>query len=266
MNRTVLAAVLSVLLGLAGCAAVVVYARQADERALHGQRAVRVLLARVPIPAGTTGQALRDGQLTEVVTMPASSVPSDALSRIEEALLPLVVTADLRPRQLLLRGSFGEAAPNSGGLRIPAGQLAVTVAVRMPSAVAGYVQPGALVAVYDTFNVAEGKGARPVPAGDGLTSSHTYNQATRLLLSGALVLAVGGRAAGSNPDAATGTSGGLPANDAAAVPVTVAVTAEDAVRLVHAAQTGVLYLALLGGGTELHVGDGVDNTSLFPGG
>ena len=267
MRRALLAACVAVLLALVGCVAVTLYAKTADARALRGQRAVRVLVAHARIAAGTTGQSIRDGHEVDVVTVPAATVPADALSAIDDSLLTLAVSADQQPRQLLLRGAFGTPAGNSGGLAIPDGMLAVSVSMRMPAQVAGYVQPGSQVAVFDTFNVAEGKGtpAGPVPAGDGLANNHGYDQATRLLLAKVRVLAVGTHAAADKASGGTGLSGSSSAQgDAQAVLVTVAASQDDAQRLVHAAQTGVLYLALLGAGTDPHPGAGTDNYSLFP--
>jgi len=200
--------------------------------------------------------------------MPAATVPADALSGIDTALADLAVTADQQPRQLLLRGAFDNPTVHSGGLAVPDGMLAVSVSMRVPAQVAGYVQPGSTVAVFDTFNVAEGKGT--VPAGDGLASSHEYDQATRLLLAKVQVLAIGGKgtpgALTVPAPAQTQAANGTPAPDSATVLVTVAVNQDQAQRLVQAAQTGALYLALLGNGVDVKPGTGVDNYSLFGGG
>jgi pilus assembly protein CpaB len=270
MKRSILAALVAVVLAAVGCVAVAAYVRTADKRALAGQKAVQVLVVRKKIPAGTTGQAIRTGGYAELVIMPAATVPADALGGIDAPLLELAVTGDQQPRQLLLRGAFDAPIIHSGGLAVPDGMLAVSVSMRVPAQVAGYVQPGSPVAVFNTFTVADGKGQGHVPAGDGLASNHDYNQATRLLLPKVQVLAIGGRGTpgaqvgpqpAPSPSAST-TGGGQPA-DSTAVLVTVAVTQEQAQRLVHAAQTGNLYLALLGDGAEARPGAGVDNYSLF---
>jgi pilus assembly protein CpaB len=153
--------------------------------------------------------------------------------------------------------------------------FAVSVAMRVPAQVAGFVQPGSSVAVFDTFTVAEGKGAGShVPAGDGLTAGHDVNQATRLLLPKVEVLAIGGRGTpgaevGPQPAASAAAGGGSAGKadgqqtESATVLVTVAVTQDQAQRLVHAAQTGNVYLALLGTGAEAKPGPGADNYTLF---
>lgn len=256
MKRSALAAFVAVALAVVGCAAVLLYVRGADKRALAGQRAVTVLAVHKLIPAGTTGKQIRDGGYTEAVTVPASSVPADALSTVDSGLLDLAVTSDQQPRQLLLRGAFDSPTVHSGGLAVPDGMLAVSVSMHVPAQVAGYVQPGSSVAVFDTFNVAEGKGR--VPAGDGLSSSHEYDQATRLLLPKVQVLAVAGRTTPTPTPSASSTT------DTTDVLVTLAVNQDQAQRLVLAAQSGALYLALLGNGADVRPGDGVDNYNLFP--
>jgi pilus assembly protein CpaB len=260
MKRSALAAFVAVLLAVVGCAAVVLYVRGADKRALAGQRAVTVLAVHKLIPAGTTGQQIRDGGYTESVTVPASTVPVDALSTVDGDLLKLAVTSDQQPRQLLLRGAFDNPTVHSGGLAVPDGMLAVSVSMRVPAQVAGYVQPGSSVAVFDTFNVAEGKGR--VPAGDGLSSSHEYDQATRLLLPKVEVLAVAGRTTPA-PVASGSPSSSSSATETTDVLVTLAVNQDQAQRLVLATQSGALYLALLGNGADVRPGDGIDNYSLF---
>ncbi len=265
MKRSVVAALVAIVLALVGCAAVVLYVRGADARALAGQRAVTVLVVHKTIPAGTTGKQIVDGGYTEPVTVPASTVPADALSTVDGDLLTLAVTADQQPRQLLLRGAFDAPTVHSGGLSVPDGMLAVSVAMHVPAQVAGYVQPGSSVAIFDTFNVAEGKGR--VPAGDGLSSSHDYDQATRLLLPKVTVLAIGGRgtpgAATSPQPVATGSGSGSTQTQSDDVLVTLAVSQDQAQRLVLATQSGALYLALLGNGADVRPGDGIDNYSLF---
>jgi pilus assembly protein CpaB len=107
-----------------------------------------------------------------------------------------------------------------------------------------------------------------VPAGDGLANSHDYNQATRLLLAKVQVLAIGVRGT-SGAQTTAQPAGGLTASaapappDAAAVLVTLAVNQDQAQRLIQAAQSGALYLALLGNTTDVQPGDGVDNYTLF---
>jgi pilus assembly protein CpaB len=268
MKRRILAVVCAVVLAAVGCVAVVAYVRTADERAVAGREVAWVLVATRRIPAGTTAARVRADGFVDRVVMPAATVPPDALTALDDDLDGLAVTADVQPRQLLLRGMFGESAEVRGGLSLPAGKLAVSVEMTAAGRVAGFVRPGSTVAVFDTFTVQDG--AR-IPAGDGLVNRHEYNHATRVLLPRLEVIAIGERgtagAATSAPSAAAApgaaTTGGAPKGGATML-VTVAVTQAEAERLIHAAQTGTLYFALLDEASAIEPGPGVDNNSLFP--
>jgi pilus assembly protein CpaB len=270
MNRRILAVLCAVVLAAVGCLAVAAYVRAADERAVAGREAAWVLVATERIPAGTTATRIRAAGLVERVVMPAGTVPADALTTLDANLDGLAVTADVQARQLVLRGMFGEPAQVRGGLSLPAGKLAISVEMTAAGRVAGFVRPGSTVAVFDTFTIREGSGR--LPAGDGLASRHEYNHATRVLLPRVEVIAVGERgtadAATSAPSTAAsppaGAAGGGTAKGGATMLVTVAVTQAEAERLIHAAQTGTLYLALLDEASAIEPGPGVDNNSLFP--
>jgi len=265
MRRRILAVLVALALAAVGCASVVAYVRAADQRALAGREATWVLLATRRIPAGTTTAQLRAGKYLERVAMPVAAVPKDALGTLEPELDGLALTADVQARQLLLRGLLGEPTGLSGGLALPEGRLAVSVEVTAAARVGGYVRPGSRIAIFDTYTVRTGG---RTPSGDvGVTSRHEYNHATRVLLPRVEVIAVGER---GTAGAATSASGAPAAAAAAAtkggatILVTVAVTQQEAERLVHATQTGALYLALLDDTAKIEPGSGVDNTTLFP--
>jgi pilus assembly protein CpaB len=79
------------------------------------------------------------------------------------------------------------------------------------------------------------------------------------------VIAVGANGPGGETSAKVATDDASPgaAPQTGTVLVTVAVSQREAERLVHAAQTGMLYLALLTESSHLTPGPGVDNHSLF---
>jgi pilus assembly protein CpaB len=267
MKRIILAAVVAIVLAFVGVWAVVLYAGTADARALEGQQAVRILVAAKPIPAGTTGAAIRDDGYVTELAVPASTVPEDAMSTIDASLDDLVLTSAAQPRQVLLGGAFGPPAAPSGGLQIPDGMIAVTVDMAAPARVAGFVRTGSKIAIFDTFTTADPGPGERVPSGFlEPESKFPLNHATRLLLSDIEVLALGSRAADradTADDADDAADGGTPGDESASVLVTVAVTQEQAEKLVHGAQTGTLYLALLDDSSQVRPSQGVDNHSLF---
>ncbi|RZU54127.1 pilus assembly protein CpaB [Krasilnikovia cinnamomea] len=271
MRRRLLAVLVAAVLAGIGCIAVVAYVRGADQRALAGRQAVWVLISTQRIPAGTSAAAIRGGGYTERVAMPAETVPSTALGQLDAQLDTLVLTADLPPSQLVLRGMFAESSEVTGGLPVPDGKLAVSVQMTAAGRVAGYVRPGSRVAVFSTFTMREGRGR--VPAGDGLSSGHDYNQATRVLLPRVEVIGVGERGvsgaatAGDTAAAADGSGesgSGSAAKAGVTMLVTVAVSQQEAAKLVHVSLTGTLSLALLDDTATVEPDAGIDNNTLFP--
>ncbi|HLL69368.1 MAG TPA: RcpC/CpaB family pilus assembly protein [Micromonosporaceae bacterium] len=266
MKRSVVAVVVAAVLAVIGCGAVLLYVGSADARALKGQRAVSVLLATKRIPAGTTGAEVRAGKYLESATLPATSVPRDAMTKVEADLDALVLTADVQPRQVLLRGAFEEDTNLTGGLAIPDGKIAVTIEVPGGAALQ-FIRPGSKVVVFDTFSSEDGK---RTPAGDRLAFIRGTNHTTRVLLPRVEVIAVGlpgeataatstGKVVKAAP--AEGEKEEKPAKGTAAV--TVAVSQGEAERLVHGAQTGTLFVAVVDDTSDVRPGPGVDNNSLF---
>jgi pilus assembly protein CpaB len=255
VKRRVLTVALAMLLAVLGTGGVLAYVRQADNRALAGQKAVSVLVAGQLIPSGTTvAAALRDGMLTSQ-KLPAASLPSDAMSSVPAGESALVLSADVQPGQLLLRPMLVTAAQvTSGGLGIPAGMVAVTIDLCLPAAVAGNVKAGSQVEVFDTYG----------PKASALTAncSQSHEQQdygdvrTQLVLPRVQVLSIGPATASTSGTSATGTSSGTSQTSAASstdVLVTVAVSPASAGRLIQLTETGLPYLALLTGASQTRV-------------
>jgi len=254
MKRSLLVLLLALLLAAIGTASVFYYVSRADARALAGQRAVSVLIAGQPIPAGTTAEVADVAGVLRTERMPAGSVPADALAGITPGVAPLVAAADIQPGQLVLRSMFVAELPDATGLPIPSGKVAVTVELGVPQQVAGYVRAGSEVAVFDTYTELGDGG---LPTGDGLPRGRDDVQATRVLLPRVEVLAVGPASAdpagGQQPAAASGGSGLF----------TVAVSQDQAELLILRSQTGSLHLALLTDDSRIAPGAGTDTHSLY---
>jgi pilus assembly protein CpaB len=259
MKRSVIAVAVAAVLAMLGTLAVLVYVRSADSRALAGKRAVNVLVATKRIPAGTTGARIRSGGYVEVVSMPQSSVPVDAMSAVDTSLEKLAVNADVQTRQLLLRGAFGAPTATTGGLALPEGKIAVSISAA--GTVGGFVRPGAEVAIFDSFTTDPNSN---VPDGQRLTSGKDAHQVTRVLLPRVEVIAVGDKtSSGTTTQSTTGSDAGTP-NPETGATITVAVNQAEAERLIHVLQTGTLYFALLDESSDIKSGPGVSNGNLFP--
>ncbi|MEU8818861.1 RcpC/CpaB family pilus assembly protein [Actinoplanes sp. NPDC048796] len=259
MRRRVLILLAALLLAGISGVAVLAYAHSADRRALNGVKGVWVLVAKQRIPAGTRGADIRAKGLAERVLMPARTVPEGTLTSWTSDLDRLTLSATAERMQLLMRPLFQAAGPSasapSRGFAVPTGMLAVTVQLSVPTQVAGNLVAGDRVAVYGTF-----------PA----TAQNAEEQTTRLLLPRAVVISIGEAQAPDvtpkptpSPSASATTSGTTPSSYVRYV-VTLAVDSPDAQRLVHAARTGLLYLAMLGPEATAVPGPGVDISGLFP--
>jgi len=261
LKRRVLTIALAVLLAVLGTAGVLAYVHQADNRALAQMRAVTALVAQQQIPAGTSAAAALRGGLLRSQALPAASVPADAVRSITPGLGGLVMSAAVPSGQLLLRPMLVTAAQATatGALAIPKGMVAVTIPLCLSGAVAGYVQPGSQVAVFDTYPTKKASLQESCDqSGQSNQSQGPGGAATRMVLPRVQVLATGAAASGGATGGATGTtaSGGLLSHNggqtdpAASAPsgsvlVTFAVSQANAEKLIVLTHAGLPYLALL---------------------
>jgi pilus assembly protein CpaB len=246
MRRRILIALTALVLAGVSAAALLVYAKGVDRRAVAGREAVWVLLAAKRIPAGTTGAQIRTQGLAQKVLMPAQTVPKDSLHTYDPGLDKLKLTADLQPEQLLMRGQFsvtGPQAPVTAG--VPDGKIGVTIAVSTAPGVAAKVAPGDQVTVFVTYP----------------RDKAPSEQKTRVLLASASVISI---TTGQPTDVGPSPSASRKASGDQTYPATLAVDQLDATRLVHAAQTGLVYLGLVGAKTQVTPSAAVDYDSLWP--
>jgi pilus assembly protein CpaB len=249
MGRRVMAIVAALLVALLGASGVVFYAQHADARAVAGQATQRVLIAQAPVPQGTTARDALARKLIVAQTVVSRGVPVGALSEVTGTTASLVATSAISAGEIVLASRFGQptkqVAPTGP---VPDGQIAITVNLPDPERIAPLLAPGSHIVIYDTFNPR--KSAPVVPDGGKLQHAPPLMRATRVLFDDVSVIAVGSaqvRSPGTSTPSGTPTP--APSTDAAAVPsalVTVALPPAEALRLVHAVQTGTLYCGLRG--------------------
>ena len=258
MKRRVLTVALAILLAVLGTAGVLAYVHKANARALEGMRPVSVLVAQGQIPAGTSAGSAQQQGLLRSEMLPASSVPLNAVRSITPALGSLVMSAEVSSGQLLLRPMLvtSAQATATGAMAIPKGMVALTIPLCLPEAVAGYVQPGSQVAVFDTYPT------KKASLQESCNQSGQSNQAqgpgaavTRIVLPRVQVLAVGQAAASGTTSTSTTASGGAFSHNSQTDPtasaptgtvlVTLAVSQANAERLILITRAGLPYLALL---------------------
>ena len=256
MNRRIVLVAVAVVLALFGTLAVYSYTQNADQRAVAGSKAAQVLIAVKQVPAGTTwGDAVKGGYMKQE-NMPAASTPDSALTSSTTSTVQTteVAASDIGPGQIVLRQMFGAKVAATGVLAIPKGKIAITVAMANDADVAGFVVPQSEVALFLTTSVVR-------PAGTKTTSDTfgTSLQVTRILLPRVSVIATSQAA----PTDLGGTKAASSNNSSGSVLITLALTQEEAERVIEGRTIGQLYMGLLSDSSLTGPDEGVSNVGVF---
>jgi pilus assembly protein CpaB len=247
MNRRILAIIVALALAVGGGALVIMYARNADARAIAAEAPAAVWVAQQPVPAGTT---LKDAQRTGLIAQTAVSskaVPVGALQEINADNNALLATTDIAAGEYLLSARFGTTPAGTKAIEVPTGMLAVSVALSDPARVGKFVTPGSHIAIYQSYKI---KDLRDTPEAKILNENDIHG--TSMLLGDVLVIGMGDAplaggvvkpAAEGDAAAAQGASGDFL--------VTVAVKPAEAPVLVHGINNRTLYAALRGSDVKL---------------
>jgi pilus assembly protein CpaB len=246
MKRRKVMITLAIVLAFVGVGAVYKYLSGTDARVLAGKQPTSVLMVAKRIPAGTSVKDITSGGYVRTDSVPASAKPADALLQLSDATATDVALADVPSGQIVLRDMFGKVTPTTSGLTIPDGMVAVSVTMASEADVAGYVQPGSEIAIFDTYVMLN---AKADPVGNKGNAEKPDDWATKLLLPRVKVLAVSQGAPSQTKDSPRADS----------LLVTIAVSQIDAERVIHVTQTGVLYLALLSDQSKTAPSPGIDN-------
>lgn len=232
MRSKVLIAAVAIMLGGIAAFTAFAYLNGIQRAAEAGSRMTDVLVAAQDIPRGTSASDLLASGAAVVKKMPLRYVPEGAMSSLT-GVTDRVLAVPVTSGEVLTSARF--QYPSEAGLafNVPPGLVAVTVPVDDARGVAGLVKPGDRVAVLITVASRDGKGDQ-----------------TGYAVPGTKVLAVG-RSTGAEAEGPRSTSGGGGAlsgdGDKTEVSntITLAVSANDAEKVVFAAEAGRLWLALL---------------------
>jgi pilus assembly protein CpaB len=218
MGRRTVLLVVAVVVALLGVALVFVYVQGINDRARKGQETVEVLYTKAAIATGTTGADAQKAGAFESRQVPRDAVAAGALSGVTPIQSQIAVVP-IAAGQPVVSSQWGSTAQASGsnGLTIPKGKLAVSVQLGDPERVAGFVTPGAYVAV--------------------LLSS---NQTTGVIIPRAQVLAVGPSALAQAAGSSTGNTEQVPNTI-----LTLALDQKAAQQLVFGKNNGTVQFALL---------------------
>lgn len=236
-----------VLLGAAAIVAVLgtllvfVYVKGADSRANARYRAVDVLTAVKQIDPGESVTAAQAAGKFKLSPVADGQLLPGALRDLT-TIRSYVANTTIYPGEQIIATKFGNTA-SGANLTIPKGMMAVSVNLTDPGRVAGFVNPGDNVAVF-------------------MNSAQSGNQAfSRLLLNQVEVIGVG---ATSVVATTTTTNGGQSTTDQ--VPrtlLTLALTQQDAEKVLFASQNGDISLALLNKDSKVAPSAGVTAQNLF---
>jgi pilus assembly protein CpaB len=251
MGRRILAIGAAVLLAIVGAALVLIYALRADDRALAGQQPQRVYVVSETVPSGTSLKEALRLELIEPTQVARAGLPAGALQSVDPSNQELLAVTDIPVGTYVLGSSFGELPLSEKAIEVPEGHLAVSVELTDPGRVGTFVTPGSRIAIYNTFKLKQ--------LGDD-DETQAFNDldvhGTSVLLDDVLVLAMGQSSltpTPAQPVAAEGTEerpAGVNESTARFL-VTVAVTPEQSVRLVHSIQQYQLYAGLRSDGLEI---------------
>lgn len=257
MNRRILAVFVAVLLAVAGGAMVILYAKNADKRAIAEAQPTKVYLAQKMIPSGTT---LKDAQRTELIVetnVAAKAVPTGALKTIDADNNALLALSDVQPGEILIAARFGTTPVGDKAIEVPSGMLAVSVELSDPARVGKFVTPGSRITIFDTYKIkalGEDEKSKVVNEND--------IKGTSVLLDDVLVIGMGETAL-SAPKEEEKNVDGTQQQRTRSFLVTLAVEPAQATRLVHGVNTGELYAALRGADVKVDPNGNINDTNLF---
>ena len=160
MGRRILAIIVAAVLALIGGVMVLLYARNADARAVAAASPRTVFTSSLAIPAGTSiRDAIRLKMLTQT-QVPAAGVPAGALTQVTDDNSALLALTDIAPGQYVLAASWGDSPVGEKLIQVPTGKLAVSVALSDPARVGSFVTPGSFITIFATH----AEEPRPPPA------------------------------------------------------------------------------------------------------
>ncbi|MDQ1624872.1 MAG: pilus assembly protein CpaB [Actinomycetota bacterium] len=244
MGRRTLLLVAALAVAAIGTTMVFLYVNGVNDRAIADQQPVQVLVATAPIAAGTSAQDAQSAGALEKRTVSRASAAQGALSDISP-IADKVALAPIFVGEQILQDKFGDRTA-ANALPIPDGKLAVSVQLGDPARVAGFVEPGAEVAIFLT--IAPGRG------GSG-------QEVTRVLLPKVQVIAAGATTVVSTTTTAQGET---QTEQLPKALLTLAVNQSEAQKVVYGSQHGQMYFGLLTKDSKIDKSDaGVNLQNLF---
>lgn len=248
-RRTVLLLVAAVIAAL-GTGMVFMYVQGVDARASEEFDAVEVLKAVAIIQPG---ESLADAQTAGKIEMGAVSRADvlDGATTTTADFGEKVALTSVFPGEQIVTARFGEPGDQEV-LTIPNGQMAISVNLTDPARVAGFVNPGAEIAIFFSGD----------PVATGTDQTKVLPTFTRMLLDRVPVIGVGTTTVvpTTTTDEQTGaqTTEELPRTL-----LTLAVDQDQAEKVLYAARNGEMSFALLTEKSSVKPGPGITAEDVF---
>jgi pilus assembly protein CpaB len=222
VSRRLIILLVAVLLAALGALMVWLYVQNLQAGVDAEEEPTTVLVAQAPIAPGTTGAAAQEAGAFTTIEVPAYAAAEGALSDAS-SILQQVALVPIATGEQILTSKFGTPGQQAN-FAIPEGKLAASVQLGDPQRVAGFIKPSSEVAVFITLPV------------------ENVDQ-TRIVLPRIEVLATGQTTVQS---ITTQTEGGEQTTEQIpAAILTLALTQEEAQKLIFAQSQGQLYFGLL---------------------
>jgi pilus assembly protein CpaB len=252
MARRSVLLLVAALIALAGTAMIVLYVQGIDARATKDQELVEVLVATEIIDTGETVSAAQEAGKFEKAEVRRADLVDGSLSSTS-SISDLVAVGTVYPGEQLIAKKFGNIG-DTQSLVIPDDMMAVSVELTDFERVAGFVNPGNEVAVFATTLDA----VALLPE----NKEQKLGSYTRIVLTRNLVLGVGTTSVTSRTTKEE--DGDTATEEVARTILTIAVTQEQAEKLVQADRTGELNFALLTDDSKSADNEGAYLSDVYP--
>ena len=248
-RRTVLLMVAAIIAAV-GTALVFLYVRGVDARASQEFDAVEVLKA---VDSIQPGESLEDAQAAGKIELgPVGRAEVlDGATTTTTDMGDKVALTTVYPGEQIVAAKFGEAGEQEV-LTIPDKKMAISVNLTDPARVAGFVTPGAEVAIF----------VSATPEAVGADTSKALPKFTRLLIDRVPVIGVGTTTVvpTTTTDEATGAS---TTEELPRTLLTLALDQDQAEKVLYAAGNGEVAFALLTEKSSVKAGPGVTAADIF---
>lgn len=252
MARRSVLLLVAVLIALIGTTLIVLYVQGIDKRATEGQELVKVLVATEAIESGESVSDAQGAGKFDEKEVRRDDVVDGALSSTG-SIADLVATSPIYPGEQLIAKKFGTLG-DTESLVIPDDKMAVSVELTDWERVAGFVNPGNEVAVFGTSlaTVRIGADGKETKLGDW----------TRIVLPRVQVVGVGTTSVTSRTTRSD--DGEQVTEEVPKTILTIALSQEEAEKLIHADRTTELTFALLTDDTAAQNEPGVGLAGVMP--